>query len=85
MSDVSHGPGWWIASDGKWYPPELYPYAPAAQSASADQPYKCPGGWLLVPPGSEVRGKGNRIGSSGRDLPHRTVRPMFPLAKIRRH
>jgi hypothetical protein len=25
MSDRSEGPGWWIASDGKWYPPELHP------------------------------------------------------------
>jgi CRP/FNR family transcriptional regulator, cyclic AMP receptor protein len=25
MSDVSQGPGWWVASDGKWYPPELHP------------------------------------------------------------
>ena len=25
MSDVSQGPGWWMASDGKWYPPELHP------------------------------------------------------------
>ena len=25
MSDTSQGPGWWQASDGKWYPPELYP------------------------------------------------------------
>src|ERR1700729_2987259 len=23
MSDVSQGPGWWQASDLKWYPPEL--------------------------------------------------------------
>ncbi len=22
MSDVSQGPGWWLASDGKWYPPK---------------------------------------------------------------
>jgi len=28
MSDTSQGPGWWIASDGKWYPPESAP-APA--------------------------------------------------------
>jgi hypothetical protein len=27
MSDKSEGPGWWIASDGKWYPPELHPTA----------------------------------------------------------
>jgi len=25
MSDMSQGPGWWIASDGKWYPPESHP------------------------------------------------------------
>ena len=31
MSDVSHGPGWWQASDGKWYAPELHPsYVPPA-------------------------------------------------------
>jgi hypothetical protein len=25
MSDKPEGPGWWIASDDKWYPPELHP------------------------------------------------------------
>jgi hypothetical protein len=25
MSDVSQGPGWWRASDGKWYAPEQHP------------------------------------------------------------
>src|ERR1035437_6185112 len=25
MSDTSQGPDWWIASDGKWYPPEQHP------------------------------------------------------------
>lgn len=24
MSDVPQGPGWWQASDGKWYPPEAF-------------------------------------------------------------
>jgi hypothetical protein len=24
MSDTSQGPGWWLASDGRWYPPELW-------------------------------------------------------------
>jgi len=32
MSDVSNGPGWWIASDGRWYPPELHPSARDQQS-----------------------------------------------------
>lgn len=27
MSDQSQGPGWWLASDGKWYPPENNPTA----------------------------------------------------------
>ena len=31
MSDTSQGPGWWQASDGKWYPPEQ---APGAQPAA---------------------------------------------------
>ena len=25
MADVPNGPGWWQASDGNWYPPELLP------------------------------------------------------------
>lgn len=29
MSDLAQGPGWWIASDGKWYPPEQHPSARA--------------------------------------------------------
>jgi TM2 domain-containing membrane protein YozV len=37
MSDVSQGPGWWQAADGKWYAPELHrdyqASAPADQSA----------------------------------------------------
>lgn len=34
MSDTSQGPGWWQASDGKWYPPEQASgSAPQAQQA----------------------------------------------------
>lgn len=37
MSDVSQGEGWWVASDGKWYPPTdaATPAAPTFLSASA--------------------------------------------------
>lgn len=46
MSDVPEAPGWWQASDGKWYPPEQFsgsvppPQAPPAGygSAPATQP-----------------------------------------------
>src|SRR4051812_33876381 len=34
MSDTAQGPGWWEASDGKWYPPEQAPGAPAADSGA---------------------------------------------------
>lgn len=33
MSDVSQGPGWWQASDGKWYSPEQVPGTGAAEPA----------------------------------------------------
>jgi|GEM_PF-3210550 len=36
MSDVAQGPGWWIASDGKWYPPEQHPSV-RDQAREADQ------------------------------------------------
>lgn len=38
MSDASHGAGWWLASDGKWYPPETHPQAEPVQATppSAD-------------------------------------------------
>ena len=35
MSDVSQGPDWWIASDGKWYPPQPEMPEVAASAASA--------------------------------------------------
>ena len=35
MSDTSEGPGWWLASDGKWYPPELWTGPPAQRPAGA--------------------------------------------------
>ncbi|MGI9603269.1 MAG: DUF4234 domain-containing protein [Acidimicrobiales bacterium] len=37
MSDQSQGPGWWQASDGKWYPPETAPGQPAAAPQPAPQ------------------------------------------------
>jgi uncharacterized RDD family membrane protein YckC len=39
MSDISHGPGWWIAADGKWYPPEQHPdYRPPPPPSFAPAP-----------------------------------------------
>jgi hypothetical protein len=43
MSDVSHGPAWWQASDGRWYAPELHPnsgHPPPPPSVSRPAPDK---------------------------------------------
>jgi hypothetical protein len=42
MSDTSQGPGWWLASDGKWYPPQAqsgYWAPPRPESSVAQPPY----------------------------------------------
>lgn len=57
MSDAQQGPGWWQASDLRWYPPELHPsysaqlppppgaYAPASTITYPAQPVaSIPGG-----------------------------------------
>jgi hypothetical protein len=50
MSDKSEAPGWWIASDGKWYPPELHPSVrndshpqASGQGAETSQPHRWQG------------------------------------------
>ena len=35
MSDQSQGPGWWVASDGKWYPPDQAPAVPPPETWAA--------------------------------------------------
>ncbi len=47
MSDMSQGPGWWQASDGRWYPPELHPSVREAQSP-APVPSVSPAGEALA-------------------------------------
>lgn len=58
MSDFSQGPGWWQASDDKWYPPDQ---VPGPEPAGTDDPTTgappawgaAPGGWSPPPaPGS---------------------------------
>ena len=68
MSDVPPGPGWWIASDGRWYPPEAHPaatappawavppsgpaYAPPAGGPPGTWDNPPPGAWGAPPPGA---------------------------------
>ena len=44
MSDTSQGPGWWQASDGKWYPPEQAPGATPPAGPPAGAPMGAPMG-----------------------------------------
>src|SRR5947209_14799553 len=50
MSQYSQGPGWWLASDGKWYPPQ----ETASQSSPWSQP--APGGPYYSAPRAGVNG-----------------------------
>jgi Mycobacterium membrane protein len=43
MSDTSQGPGWYQASDGKWYPP-----APPAAAPTSKPIYKRVWFWILI-------------------------------------
>ncbi len=70
MSDMSGGPGWWQASDGKWYPAEQHPnYQPSAP------------GTPLPPTGGGVPAAGGAIpaGSPGGAAPPGASRPAFSL------
>jgi hypothetical protein len=35
MADQSQGPGWWVASDGRWYPPDQAPAVPPPETWAA--------------------------------------------------
>ncbi len=54
MSDVSEGPGWWQASDGKWYAPELHPdYVPPAAPPTAEAAAEPPAPEPIAPEPTE--------------------------------
>lgn len=50
MSDSPQGDGWWIASDGKWYPPQTPPTPPPAASPEPQQPPTQPQQPVQQPP-----------------------------------
>ncbi len=49
MSDTSQGPGWWQASDGKWYPPEAAPGAQPPATAPPAAAYGAPPAYGAAP------------------------------------
>ncbi|HEX2575688.1 MAG TPA: RDD family protein [Aquihabitans sp.] len=71
MSDVSQGPGWWQASDGKWYPPEQAPAAaaPTAPPTAPPPGYGPPAGAPAYGPPGTAPAYGAPAGSPGYGAP----------------
>ena len=64
-SDSCAGPGWWQASDGKWYPPEARPGGGWWQASDGKwyPPEARPGGgWPASPPGLDQWGASRSAG-----------------------
>jgi hypothetical protein len=82
MSDTSQGPGWWLASDGKWYPPELWTGPPEARpdgAGSQDPTASAFGSWSQ----SELSGEpasaaGSEPGSTQLGMPDSPGIPTVP-------
>ena len=70
MSDVSRGPGWWIASDGKWYAPELHP---DAQRVATETPLP-----LLAPVSTGSVDRTSGWSTTGESSPRWTEQPATP-------
>ena len=77
MRDKPEGPDWWLASDGKWYPPELRPSggSDASATVTGQPPAAVPVERRVSVPGPDGRaprrwqGKADRRGQTGRTFP----------------
>jgi hypothetical protein len=56
MSEQSQGPGWWLASDGKWYPPDQAPAVPPPETWAEPSAIPPPG-----PPPSSGMSTGAKV------------------------
>jgi hypothetical protein len=62
MSDTSQGHGWWLASDGKWYPPEAWTGPPPQTGQAPHTATENPAGYQSAgyPPRGTPRGAQRR-------------------------
>jgi hypothetical protein len=67
VSDASQGPGWWQASDGKWYPPQSAPQPPPPPPPGAGSWQQPPSSWQQQPVYTQPqrRGRGCLFGIVG--------------------
>jgi Domain of unknown function (DUF4282) len=76
MSDVSQGPDWWLATDGKWYPPERHPAYKPQQVASPQPPYQPPQLMTSEPPYPQ-----QQVASSGRAFEEKSfIRSLYDFS-----
>lgn len=68
MSDRSQGPGWWQASDGRWYPPEQAPGGPPPDTSA----------WSGAPGGDDAPSGGPGGPRPGGPPPSEPPPPMGP-------
>jgi hypothetical protein len=75
-------PGWWLAVDGRWYPPESAPAAPTASATPAPSPAPTPVAvGAVVTVGPALGSPGGRQIRSAPPLPAPNFqRPMAPMA-----
>ncbi|HEX4540823.1 MAG TPA: DUF2156 domain-containing protein [Acidimicrobiales bacterium] len=78
MSDTAQGVDWWLAWDGKWYPPESRPVSPAPSAQTT------PNGDRAAPSGSATENRGVQTKTKAKvRTPHRRSRPQAtPAATV---
>jgi carbonic anhydrase/acetyltransferase-like protein (isoleucine patch superfamily) len=65
VSDTSQDQGWWVASDGEWYPPETHPDRRAASSALTHQAVPdADESWWQAPDGESYPAVGHPNGTA---------------------
>jgi hypothetical protein len=78
MSDTSQGHGWWLASDGKWYPPEAWTGPPPQTGQAPHTATGYPAGYQSVDPATGYPAYPGYLdqGSPGAGYPY----PSYPSA-----
>ncbi len=69
MSDTAHGPGWWLAADGKYYPPEQHPDYQQQIAARAAEQQQPTAPQAAVQPQATAPGPGWWLAADGRYYP----------------
>jgi hypothetical protein len=61
MSDTKRGPGWWIASDGRWYPPDDHPRKTTGSDSTGQhvEPGRRPATSELIAGGAQIPAGGS--------------------------